>query len=381
MLSEAEVMERLRSGQVRVTYAFDPLTDPPQRLPSDSSVDPNENTARATQIFQQAFFGDRLGLTLGPLVLSHRYAWKRDRRRYKGRSGVFDLRLTDGRIRIQPGESITVNSNEQVALGSHTGAITLPRLSHGTAGLVLSASYIDPYWDGILVLQMVNLAARPFELAFGEKFAVTRFYDIQGPPLPIELRTRFAQKSHHYGLSWERILSSDADPFPLRKQPAPSLIRAADWTPLQLLSRFGRPFLAGGVSIVVVVSALLYLGQLQNQLNGLSELRRDQDAEARQLQQISSANTDLQIQRPRTGTVTISIPAGGDVAQVQVPIGNLSASSEHFAFAWPTPSNRNVTVDAQLLPGANAASSALVIKLTRLANSGTESVVVEWIVA
>jgi dUTPase len=380
MLTEDALLQRLRSGEVEISYSFDPFTTPPEPLPPNSAVEPDNAESRATKIFERAFFGDRLGLTLGPLVLSHKYGWTRGRRRYKGRSGVFDLRETQQKIQIQPGESITVNSNEKVALGSHTGAITLPRLSHATAGLVLSPSYIDPYWNGILVLQMVNLSSRPFELTFGEKFAITRFYDLQGNPLPAHFRTRFAEKSHHYGLSWERVLTSDADPFPLRKQPVPSLLNRSDWTARELASRYGKALSVAGVSVAVLVTALLSIGRLQDRLDMLADLRQRQEAQTEQLQKATSELRELSQRQPRVGVATVMFPAGKDSAKLKVPLAGLSDSSRRFVFAAPTPNDTDVTVDADLGPESSG-TAVLTIAARRPEALGSQRLLVQWIVA
>ena len=380
MLTSEALFQRISSGEVGITYSFDPFTNPPQAILPGLTVDPSNPQSRATEIFERLFFGDRMSLTLGPLVLSHTYGWRRGRRRYKGRPGIFDLRESGGKITIQPGESVTVNSNEQVTLGGHTAALTLARLSHATAGLVLAASYIDPHWDGLLVLQMTNCASRPFELNFGEKFAVTRFYDVSGA-LPPDFLRQFARKSHHYGLSWDRILASDADPFPLRKQPVPGVLRSSDWTIKEIAGRYVKELAVGGLTLAVIGSGLIYVGSLQDRLSQLTNLQAQQARQTAELQQVIQLERRLSATEPYTGVTTATIDPGNITAQVQVSLPSLTRSLSHFALATPVPGTADVQVSADLTKNGGSSSWTLILtaKLTRVTSS-SEKIVIQWLV-
>src|SRR5688572_12543702 len=136
MLSKRQVQQRLESGEIRITYAFDILTSTPSRVEPPETVDPKKPQSLATKIFERNFFCDRFALSLGPIVLSHTHKKIRGRVNYKGRPYAFDLRETDGSILIMPDEGLTVSSIENITLGKSTAAIVLPRLSLATAGLV-----------------------------------------------------------------------------------------------------------------------------------------------------------------------------------------------------------------------------------------------------
>jgi len=381
VLTSEALLQRISSGEVGIIYSFDPFTSLPETILPGVSVDPSKPQSRATEIFERLFFGDRLSLTLGPLVLSHTYGWRRGRRRYKGRPGIFDLRESNGKIIIQPGESVTVNSNEQVTLGGHTAALTLARLSHATAGLVLAASYIDPHWDGLLVLQMTNCSSRPFELSFGEKFAVTRFYDVTGS-LPPDFQRHFARKSHHYGLSWDRILASDADPFPLRKQPVPGVLRSSDWTIKEIAGRYVKELAVGGFTLAVIGSGLIYVGRLQDQLSQLTNLESQQAKQGAVLQQVIQRERQLSGKETYSGITTAIITPGNANAQVQVPLPSLGQSRGHFAFATAIPTTADVEVSASLALDNNSHSWMLTLtaKMPR-ATSFLKKVMIQWLVA
>ena len=384
MLSHDGLFKRLTSGEVRITYAFDTRsTGQPDKLTPPAPVITGDRSAPGTQLFEQNFFAQRLSLTVGPLVLSHRYGWHRNRRRHKGMPGVFDLRLTNGSMDILPGESILVNSNEQIALGPSTGAITYPRLSHATAGLTLATSYIDPYWDGILVLQLVNSARRPITIGFGEKFAATMFYDVQDGPVGAQLKEQFAQKSHHYGLSWERILSSDFNPFPLRKQPAPSLLRGSDWTARDILARYGKPLIASGITGTVLVSGLVYIGRLQEELTFARNLSAVQQAQSHTLDQVVGQINQLTQARIRSGTVVVTIPAESLQGTASFPIPNIDPSpGGHVVLAKSITSELGAQTEAVLAFGATPNSATLQITLVIGQRAMTDrQIVVQYIIA
>jgi hypothetical protein len=267
MLTEDRVANFIALGRLELTYYWDPRGNPPTRLEHPEVV-PAEAEAGATRAFRDGFFGDRLRLTLGPLVLSHRYARLRGRANYRGLPGVFDLRESQNRIEIRPGESITINTIESVSLDGSLGAITLPRLSHATAGLVLSPSYIDPCWRGVLVLNLINQTRKPIEIRFGERIAQTLFYEVDGEPLPDGFRNEFARKSHHYGLDWERV-EGGGDPFPLRKGPVPSRFQSE----LERVARvvFNRAT-AFGVTGLVLLGLIFAVGQRWDKVDKVDDL-------------------------------------------------------------------------------------------------------------
>lgn len=269
MLTEARVADRITAGKLELSYYWDPQSDPPKRL-EHPKVAPGDTGVAATAAFHDAFFGDRLRLTMGPLVLSHRYARLRGRSNYQGLPGVFDLRETDNRLEVRPGESITINTIENVALDGSLGAITLPRLTHATAGLVLSTSYIDPFWRGVLVLNLANQTKKRIEIRFGERIAQTFFYDLDGEALPDKFRNEFAQKSHHYGLDWDRV-EHGGNPFPLRKGAVPSRLQAE-------VERFGRVLFnrltAAGLTGVVLLGLIFAAGQASDKVGKIDGLEK-----------------------------------------------------------------------------------------------------------
>ncbi len=359
VLNETALEDAIRGGRLRVTYAFDPddaqftLIDPP------AQVQPEDENAIGTRIFRTRVFADRLGLSVGPLLMSHSYGWRRDRKRHKSEWGIFDLRKTAGVVLVRPGESVTVNTVESLRLGPDICAFILPRLSLATAGLVVSTTYVDAYWDGILVVNVVNTGKRPIQLRVGEAFAQAFFLNVAGTELPPTVQTRFSQKSHHYSLGWKSVLNSDRSAIPLRKSVAPGLFRRHDWTALHILRRVGAPLAAFGVTVAALVGALLYIGELRANLNDLEQVQQTQSDFRKSLTALER-QAGL-VSAPITGRSVVNLPAGQLVAQstAQLPA---STSAGSLAFAVLVPAAPEVAIDGEVVGTTGAATLQLSLR-------------------
>lgn len=364
MLTQPRLESLISGGALRIVYYFDPLAVPPKRLAS-RDVDPARIDSNATQAFHRLMFGERLSLTAGPLVLSHTHVRVRGRKRYASFTGVYDLRETGGQIELKPGESITINTIEQVRLDGSLAAVILPRLTHATAGVVATPSYIDPHWDGVLVLHLANVSRQAHTLRFGEAIAVCRFYKIEGEALGEEFRQRFTDKSHHYGQSWERLLSSDADPFPMRKRPT-RREALADRT--MRLARSGAVKLAGaGVTILAILAMAIGYGKLTDQLGRLDRL----DERVREL-------ADSPIVGSRAGQVEVLIPQGTLDGRTAVTLLRVRGGAVALADAVGDPAG--VRVGASLDPSPSGTGARLVLHVRRLAAGGERTITVRWAV-
>lgn len=266
MLSRREIDAAMSTGDIRISYAF---VDDVGAAVSIEAVKGDTSSDRASKKFDQNFSGNRLSITLGPLVKSNTHPHVRSRKRFRSHKSVTDLRKTGGKYKVRRGESITVNTNEHVSLGSEYGAISLPRLSLATEGLLLTSSYIDPQWRGILVLQLVNVNSRKITLKIGEKIAATHFYKVNETSLSEADADKFVDKSHHYGLSWDLLLDddSDRDPFPQRKRPEGRF----DSDLWDFVQPFWQKLTAWGITGLVIIGAVFAAGRIAEQYKDLPE--------------------------------------------------------------------------------------------------------------
>lgn len=302
MLTRGDVLALVGSGELEVAYAFDCTTEGTcVRLPQEAVVTSALDTAQpADRMFAASFFGDRLDLSLGPVVLSHRRTQPGDRTRFKGRKGTIDLTESSNRILVEPGELLTVHSIERIRLGGQTAALLLPRLTLATAGLRVTSSYIDPGWDGILQLSLANDSPRPYELRLGERIAVCRFYLVSSPVTEEHMQL-FPQKSHHFGLTWARVLDTDDDPVPLRKQPVARRDLAHIWSQV----RGYWKYVAGAVGVVAIITGLMWVGGKSADLSRALSLADKVDSQQTDLAAADAQLDELEDRLPNAGSTTL----------------------------------------------------------------------------
>jgi dUTPase len=223
MLGRIAILDAMSRGDISISYEYDLTGETPSRLDQSAPVIPDDDEALGSRIFQQHFFGDRLGITLGPIVISDSIRKLPGRTLFKGRRNHFNLENSDGNIEIMPGESLTVHSMEYISVSGNSAAYILPRLTLATVGLVVVPTYIDPHWEGILQLYITNLSSHAHSLKLGERVAICRFYQVDRADDSSDIKSQFAQKSHHFGLNWRRILDSDGDVQLRKKRPIRSV--------------------------------------------------------------------------------------------------------------------------------------------------------------
>lgn len=346
MLGPDQLQRHLNAGEITIRYGFDLTATDAPRLPENPAVDLANTTNAATRAFLTNLFGDRLAITLGPIVRSLRYTRHPRRHIFRGTPGVFDL-TSKGEIDVQPNESLTVSSIEQITLGASTAALILPRLSLATVGVVVAPTYIDPHWNGILQLLLTNTNARPVTLKLGERIAICRFYGIVGGPIPDDLKLSFPQKSHHFGLNWDKIFDSDADPQPLRKQPArqPGLGSRLVMT-LRTFSKWSQ-------TIFGTAAGLLLVGLLIAWIDLRGELKRVENIERRALSMSAVA-----------GDISLQIPPGTSSIQKLIPLRR-PISPPKIAFAEVLESSRPVVLRYRIVAHPEEDRALLEIVLTR----------------
>jgi deoxycytidine triphosphate deaminase len=330
MLSKSEVSALISAESIGIFYAFDPASPDESHVESPLNV---RTDNRGQEIFDQNFFGNRLGITLGPLVYSHNYSRSNDRQNFRHRKSVFDLRDTNGKILLRPGENITVNSIESIRLGEKWGAITLPRLTHATMGVVLSASYIDPLWDGVLVFHIVNHGRFPIELQIGEKIGACHFYEVASTDLSTNDAFSFANKSHHYGQNWKKIIVDDADPFPQKKKSSLPVKDENILAVKQFIKEWWVKTL-GGLGVVTILGVILWIGATMNEY-------KDLPAQVKHLQRQNLSAEER--------TVTVPISRGTTSTTQSLKIQAEEGTSLLLVFASPNVGNSGVSTSANVV--------------------------------
>lgn len=127
---------------------------------------------------------------------------------YNKRDGIIDLRKVEERKYIlQPKESVIIFTNEAIKMGADYFGLILSRVSLEETGLVVSQSYIDPNWDGVLQLIITNHSESPQILQEHCEIANLVLFKMEHPA-----HTTSQKKNEHYGVTWEVIAENPMFP-------------------------------------------------------------------------------------------------------------------------------------------------------------------------
>lgn len=387
MIAQKRLEALIINGDVSISYAFARLDGAePVYLGGEQFVDPREDDLPATKMFRRNFFGDRLRLTLGPIVMTHCRRYRRGRPLYKNRPGYFDLRAMENRLIIEPDEILSISTNERIRLRAGLGAYILPRLRNVDSGLLYVPSYIDPYWDGILQAVIVNLTSNRQELRLCEGLAICRFYEILGD-VPQAVADAFPGKSHHFGQTWPKILEEDGEPFPRRKAPLiSSPLQRLRQGLMDILFEYGKSLrilgYVGGTLAIVVLG-----GSLWNQLQRLEKVQDKADQSVQRLDKLEqvtipkfSENVEkISKQVARSGTATLSFKPDAAVATYSFEVVR---PREATSTVWVTPlvvdaSRYDTAARIERLPNDDS-RVAIIIEIRRAKPGPEERVQVQW---
>jgi deoxycytidine triphosphate deaminase len=332
MLGFDAVLAEIRSGKIRLTYAFDPdqfsIIVPKDGVATGN--DPPET--RGDEILRANLFGDRLGLSLGPVVYSHSYAARADRTNFRALEHNFDLRDNANAITILPGESLVISTLERIALDGQLAATVLPRLTLATAGLLLAPSYVDPHWDGILLLHLHNVSSKSYTLRVGERIGICRFHRLEGHVT--HTPQDFAAKSHHYGITWEMVLRGEKLPYPFKKTPQPSVSMAQRVRTWWSWANEARQLLGGATLLGLCALALIQYGRMSYQIEHLDGVVSGVPALEQSVDDLHREQADARSRGALSGIESVAFPVGVHSVSTLVPLDS-SAGDRHVVIALP----------------------------------------------
>ncbi len=85
-----------------------------------------------------------------------------------------------GRVVLKKNEFVLIETEEKVKMGKNFAGIILPRSSLSRSGIALLTSFIDPGFNGSLVVGMKNLGNLDFEIEIGARFAQLILFEVKG---------------------------------------------------------------------------------------------------------------------------------------------------------------------------------------------------------
>lgn len=209
MLSQEEIVKAMNRGEIEISISFWYDCEKLNFCESEKKL--------LESPLKDNLYSDRLKLTIGPIVKVLNRKKINFKYRFKSLPDCFDLRKSHNKYIINPGESITVLTNEKIKLSGKYACIVVPRISLSDVGIVVTTAYVDPFYQGVMRLHLSNLSDQTYELSSLEAIAQCFFFELSNC-VSDDYKEGFPTKSVFFGQTWKEILSSDRNPFPTKKQ-------------------------------------------------------------------------------------------------------------------------------------------------------------------
>lgn len=210
MLNDNQIKKALYDEKIKVFYYFYKDTN-------GNIVKFNEEKSFIeSSEFSTYLYSDRLKITLGPVIKPLKRKRISSKYRFKNQSEYFDMSKSGNTYVINPGESIIILTNERIVLDGCHSVLIIPRVSLSEVGIIVTAAYIDPYYNGLLRLNVSNNSQSPYELKTLETIAQCFFFELPDEASK-DYASQFSQKSVFLGQNWKAIFNEDRPPFPVKK--------------------------------------------------------------------------------------------------------------------------------------------------------------------
>ncbi len=209
MLDNKTIKKILENKEIEIKVAFERKYDDYVQHKSEKDILSSHS--------KNNLYSDRLKLTIGPLIKVLNKKSIKKKYRYKNFHDCYDLRKSNNKYELEPGESIVVLTNERIKLNGKYACLISPRISMSDVGIVVTTAYVDPYYNGIMRLHITNLSDKRYELTFLETIAQCFFFELSDS-VSEKFKDEFPFKSVFYGNTWTGILNSDRNPFPTKKE-------------------------------------------------------------------------------------------------------------------------------------------------------------------
>jgi dUTPase len=287
--------------------------------------------------------------------------------RFAGHKTLVDLRKCEDGWSMAPGESVVAFSNEWLQLPDDIVALIISRVSHYNNGLVVSASYLDSTWEGLVKLHITNFSGRTIRIQLGSELA--RLFLLtasDGSPDDHSV----ARQGIHYGITWPRILEDGIDPFPVSSFPREPFASARLRNTNELLKNY-----AGYGLLTLLILGGAAATQLYYRLSTASNVARRTSAIERTL-------GDLRNRQLVSGTETVTVKPGARTAisDITLPATLRGHLGSAFVLANAQDAAKEARVSASLVQVGNSPALRLDVHVTRSTQAQT-TVNVQWLVA
>ena len=209
MLSREKIVEAINQKEIEISISFCFKEGALTLLEKEQDI--------LVSSLKDNLYSDRLKLTMGPIIKVLNRKRVTPKYRFKSAQNCHDLRKSNNKYVINPGESIIVLTNEKIKLNGKYACLVVPRISLSDVGVVVATAYVDPFYHGVMRLHLSNLSDKTYELSSLEAVAQCFFFELSDPVSEI-YKEQFSTKSVFFGQTWHGILNSDRNPFPIKKE-------------------------------------------------------------------------------------------------------------------------------------------------------------------
>jgi len=193
VLNGAEIKKAIEAGDVVIT----------QYILTNESTDfslskPVPNVLKSDKIKDS----HKIKLHVGYLLrtLSDK-KWLDPKCLYNKRDGIVDLcKLERHQYKIMPGETVLIFTNEVIEFKENYFGLVLSKVSHEEKGLLVSSTYVDPNWKGVLQLVVTNRSETSQLLQEGCEIANLIVHKMSAPANATK-----ENRNGHYGIAWDSV--------------------------------------------------------------------------------------------------------------------------------------------------------------------------------
>lgn len=169
MLNNEEIKKAINKNEIEILISFGMKDNVPILYDFEHNL--------LDDSLKSNLYSDRLKLTMGPIVKILNKKTVSKKYRFKASNKLYDLRKTNHKYVISPGESIIILTNERMKLNGKYACLIVPRISLSDVGIVVTTAYVDPFYDGLMRLHLSNLSDKPYELHTLEAVAQCFFFE------------------------------------------------------------------------------------------------------------------------------------------------------------------------------------------------------------
>ena len=242
MLAQEELRSAIESGYIGLAYSFlGNANDPYLRFV-------HEECKEAQDMFNSNLDGNRLALTLGPLIFPLTNKKLKKSELFGSTPEIVDLRNTTDGYLIPAGETVLAFTHEYIKFDEYHAALLVSKVTN--EGLRVQTSYVDPGWEGIVLMMISNLSDTPRLLRFGHELARMFFFRTY------KSGKRKNESIAHREMPWHRILI-DGAPFPHRSPPIEKTLLQRISVAKAMFSSLGVQF-AAAITLVASIGTYIY---------------------------------------------------------------------------------------------------------------------------